>query len=141
MKLKSWILWMKLMIQHKSALPSQRLQQHQQKPSTEYSQLHSHQAKPICVAGGRHTNWKVCKTALPALLACCAVFAQKLLHKGSYISGYRQHSKHFLVADTYQQVTLKQMEQVMEALTSTPFCFDNMSKQKGRCCCWQNYKW
>jgi len=92
---------------------------------------YSHQAKPICVAGGRHTDWKVCKTALPALLAGCAVFAQKLVHQGSYTSGYRQHSNHFLVADTNQQVTLKQMEQMMDALTSSPCMSDNVSKHKG----------
>ncbi len=99
--------------------------------STGCLRLHSHQAKPICVAGGRHTDWKVCKTALPALLAGCAVFAQKLVHQGSYTSGYRQHSNHFLVADTNQQVTLKQMEQMMDALTSSPCMSDNVSKHKG----------
>ena len=56
------------------ALPAWRSQrlQHQQNPSTGCLQQPSHQAKPICVAGGRNTDWK---TALPALLACCAVFA------------------------------------------------------------------
>ena len=33
------------------------------------------------------------------LLATCAVFAQKLLHKGSYTSGYRQHCFHTLITE------------------------------------------
>ena len=33
------------------------------------------------------------------LLATCAVFAQKLLHRGSYTSGYRQHCFHTLITE------------------------------------------
>jgi len=33
------------------------------------------------------------------LLATCAVFAQKLLHKSSYTSGYRQHCMHTLLQE------------------------------------------
>ena len=36
------------------------------------------------------------------LLATCAVFAQKLLHKGSYTSGYRQHCFHTLITELLQ---------------------------------------
>ena len=95
------------------ALQSQQLQQHQQKPSTGCLQLHSHQAKSICVARGRHTDWKVCKTALPALLACCALFAQKLLHKGSYTRGPTKMAtdntvfRHSSPSCTKQELTLQ----------------------------------
>ncbi len=33
------------------------------------------------------------------LLATCAVFAQKLVHRGSYTSGYRQHCFHTLITE------------------------------------------
>ena len=109
------------------ALQSQRLQ-HQQKPSIGCLQLNIKQSQFVLQEEDTLIGRSVkvhCQLYWLAVLC----LLRSLYTRGP--TPVRQHSKHFLVADTNQQVTLKQMEQIMEALTSTPCVSDNTSKRKG----------
>jgi len=109
--------------------------------STGCLQLHAHQAKPICVAGGRHTDWKVCKTALPALLACCAVFAQKLVRKGSYTRGPTQVATGNTPTTSWLQILINRWRWYRWSKWWMPWphplvCQTTCQNIKAWCCCW-----